>query len=72
MMKLNGIQAGHCIITPTCRENRGQDGAWVEACARLRKQYDEICDQRPDIDQCDFHLALVLETPRHKAAAEAA
>lgn len=59
--------AGHCIITPTCRRNRTQDGAWLEACDRLRKQYDEICFQRGDVSLCDFHLLLTLDTPRHKA-----
>ena len=27
-------------ITPTCRANRGHDGAWLEAVRRLREAYD--------------------------------
>lgn len=70
MAKYNGIQAGHCIITPNCRDNRTQSGAWEEACQRLKLEYDKICEQRGDINQCDFHLALILETPRHKEMVE--
>jgi hypothetical protein len=63
-----GHQAAHQIIMPTCRKNRGQAGAWEEAVQRLREQYDMICRNRTDIEECDLHLVLYCDTPRHKQA----
>lgn len=64
----NGIQAAHVIITPTCRANRTTTGAFLEAVRRVQEHYQNICAKRSDIDECDFHLLLILETPRHKQA----
>lgn len=68
MAKVPGMQAMHVVITPTCRKNRTEDGAFDEAVRRLAEQYREICEKRSDIDECDFHMLLSLETPRHKAS----
>ena len=35
-------------ITPTCVENRGEDGAWEEAVARLREVYLAQRARKPD------------------------
>ena len=35
-------------ITPDCRANRTDDGAWEEAVARLRQVYDAQRVRRPE------------------------
>lgn len=37
--RIPGIAAKHCIITETCRANRGDEGAFEEAVARIRDAY---------------------------------
>lgn len=37
-------QVTAAFITPTCVTNRGRDGAWDEAVARLREEYDAVLD----------------------------
>lgn len=63
--KVPGIAAKHCVITPTCRANRGDGGAFDEAVARCRAEYDAIVAGRSDIDECELHLVLTVRTPRH-------
>lgn len=67
MPHINGLQLTRQTITPVCRDNRSQSGAWEEAVRRLREHYDTVCSKRQDINECDFHLLLTVETPRHKA-----
>lgn len=56
--------AHHSIITPACRINRGDQGAWEEAVARAKAQYDQIVggwagrEQQPTL-----HLKLEMERP---------
>lgn len=69
MPQADGLQLSKQTITPTCRANRGMAGAWEEAVQRLRQQYDSI-KSRADFDQCDVHLLLTLDTPRHKQRKE--
>lgn len=35
-------QVTAAFITPDCVSNRGQDGAWDEAVARLKVEYDAV------------------------------
>jgi hypothetical protein len=57
-------QVTAAFITPTCRANRGEDGAWDEAVARLRREYDAIVAawaQRPA--QPTLNLILTMDRP---------
>ncbi len=55
-----GMKARHAIITPTCRENRTEGGAFDEAVRRLREDYDLICAGRAGTD-FDIHMVLTVE-----------
>lgn len=56
--------ASHSIITPECRENRGDEGAWDEAVARAKEQYDAIvAGWREHARQPTLHLVLEIERP---------
>jgi hypothetical protein len=53
------------FITPECRTNRGDGGAWEEAVARLREHYDAIIigwEGAPV--QPTINLILDMERPR--------
>lgn len=56
-----GMTAHHAIITPTCRENRGIDGAINEALMRIRAEY--LLCQVPENDGAKFHVVLTVEPP---------
>lgn len=59
-----GSPAQHSIITPECRTNRSDEGAWDEAVARAKAAYDQIVAGwagRPE--QPTLHLALTIERP---------
>lgn len=53
-----GIKAVHAIITPTCRMNRTDAGAFDEAVRRLRDEY--IACLRGAVTG-NFHLVLTVE-----------
>ena len=56
--------ATQALITPECRENRGNDGAWDEAIRRLRVEYDAILGGWEDAaEQPSLALALYLDRP---------
>jgi len=59
-----GIAAKHVIITPTCRTNRGKDGAFEEAVKRLCEEYNAVmnCD---GADEVEFHVVLTVVRPPH-------
>jgi hypothetical protein len=62
MMKRSIVS--HSIITPTCRTNRGDEGAWYEAVARAYVQYVQIVDGWADApQQPTLHLKLEMERP---------
>lgn len=67
MSNIPGINAKHAIITPTCRANKGADGAFDEAVGRLREEYAACLDANPD---SNFHVVLSVE--RGNGSAEAA
>jgi hypothetical protein len=59
---LPGLKASHQMITPTCRENRGDDGAFEEAIARIRRTYDSCVGHEAN-GEVTWHLALVRAEP---------
>lgn len=61
---MTGAPASHSIITPECRASRGDEGAWTEAVARAKAEYDAIVAgwfQQPV--QPVLHLTLGIERP---------
>jgi hypothetical protein len=57
-------QVTAAFITPTCRANRGDEGAWDEAVDRLRREYDAIIaawGDRPA--QPILNLILTMDRP---------
>lgn len=58
--QIPGVKAGHQIITPTCRSNRGQQGAWDEAVARLAATYSDYAAAEANAD-ASWHLVLVRD-----------
>lgn len=59
-----GSPALHAIITPECRASRGDDGAWDEAVARAKANYDTIvAGWRESPVQPTLHLVLGIERP---------
>lgn len=59
-----GAPASHSIITPVCRENRGDDGAFDEAVERARVAYDAVVQGWAGLDrQPTIHLVLTVERP---------
>jgi hypothetical protein len=55
-----GVSAAHAIVTPACRANRGVGGAFDEAVARLRGQYERLAADCPTFN---LHLVLTSEEP---------
>lgn len=55
-------QISAAFITPECRRNRGVDGAWDEAVARLRAEYDAVLEGWKDHPQPPtLNLVLTME-----------
>lgn len=64
MAEIPGSTAAHAIITPECRQNRGDGEAWVEAARRMLAMYESIIDGWKDAEQQPtIHLALILQRP---------
>lgn len=59
--EIPGIAARHCVITPTCRANRADSGAFEEAVSRLRADYERILAKRGE-DGAQYHLVLTVES----------
>lgn len=55
-----GMKGQHAIITPTCRVNRGNFGAFDEAVRRLRGEYEACLVYRGE-DGAKYHLVLFVE-----------
>lgn len=63
-MTETGTPASHQIITPDCRKGRGDEGAWDEAVARAKAEYDGIvAGWRKSAAQPTLHLVLGIERP---------
>jgi hypothetical protein len=57
-------QVTAAFITPECRQNRGDEGAWDEAVARLRAEYDAILDGWKNASKKPtLNLRLMIERP---------
>lgn len=64
MAEVPGSQVTAAFITPDCRANRGDAGAWDEAVARLRAEYDAVLDGwRAYGTQPTLNLVLTMERP---------
>lgn len=59
-MKAPGSIAKHVIITPVCRQNRTDEGAFDEAVARLKEEYFACLPYHADRGS-NFHLILSVE-----------
>ena len=58
------MQVTAAFITPECRTSRGVDGAWDEAVARLRVEYDAILDGwKNQPIQPTLNLVLTMDRP---------
>lgn len=60
-MKL-GLRALHAVITPTCRANKTDMGAFDEAVERARKAYLACLKGRGE-DGSQYHLMLYVDEP---------
>jgi hypothetical protein len=69
--RIVGIRFDHVTsaeITGECRANRGVDGAWEEAVARLRREYEAVvAGWRDEPEQPTLWLMLDLERPLPRA-----
>lgn len=60
--KTPGLKAGHQMITPTCRQNRGATSAFLEAAARLQNLYDNYARAASN-ENVTWHLVLTRDEP---------
>lgn len=58
---LPGVKAKHAVISTTCRQNRGDEGAADEALARLRAELLTCLANWPQEHGATFHLALTVD-----------
>lgn len=65
-MDVPGAIAMRAIISPTCRANRGDLGAFDEAARRLRDEYERCLPYHGERGS-KFHLTLSIEKdePEH-------
>lgn len=57
-------QVTAAFITPECRTNRGDQGAWDEAVARLKAEYDAVLDGwEKEPQQPTLNLILTMDRP---------
>jgi hypothetical protein len=63
-METRDVRVDKCAITPSCRDGRGAEAAWNEACCRLKARYDEVLAGWGDQGHAvTLRLELVLERP---------
>ncbi len=60
MSAVPGMNAKHAIITPACRANKTNMGAFDEAVERLRKEYVNCLLGRGE-DGAQYHVVLSVE-----------
>jgi hypothetical protein len=64
MNETPGTQINAAFITPDCRIGRGDQGAWDEAVARLKANYDSVVDGwKDEAKQPTLNLVLTMERP---------
>jgi hypothetical protein len=61
MSNIPGMSAQHAIITPVCRHNKTDMGAFDESVERMRKTYLSCLEGRGE-DGSNYHLVLTVET----------
>lgn len=59
--KIPGQCALHAVITPACREGRGDHGAIAEALARIRREMVATLPNWPIDSGAQFHLVFTVE-----------
>ncbi len=62
MSNIPGMNAVHAIVTPACRENKTNMGAFDEAVERLRSMYLSCLEGRGE-DGSNYHVVLSVEPP---------
>ena len=60
-----GLKSGHRMITPTCRENRTDKGAWITAAVELEALYDKYVRSEGN-ENVTWHLVLVRDEPKQQ------
>jgi hypothetical protein len=63
MTEMPGSPVAHAIITEECRRNRTDEGAWDEAVARAKAEFDAIVEGWRGRPQPTLHLVLMMERP---------
>jgi hypothetical protein len=59
-----GSQVTAAFITPECRRNKGDEGAWLEACQRLAEAYtDVLAGWAGQPQQPTLNLILTMDRP---------
>lgn len=58
-----GITAAHAQVSDTCRSERGDDGAFVEAVEVIRRAYREAVEGRAGQKGVKYHIVLYVEPP---------
>lgn len=58
---LPGVKAKHAIISTACRENRGDEGAALEAVGRITDELFALMDNWPKERGAAFHLVLTVD-----------
>lgn len=63
MTEIPGLPASHQIITDDCRSGRTDAGAFDEAVARIRREYDAILGHDQPLGT-KLRLVLFIERPK--------
>ena len=58
---LPGVKAKHAIISPACREGRGDAGAAEAAIGELHRELTELLGNWPADRGATFHLVLTVD-----------
>jgi len=61
--QLPGTVAAHAVITDTCRENRNDNGAIIEAIGRIENAFYTCVQGWPKGSGAQFHVILRVERP---------
>lgn len=65
--EIEGACAIHTVITDACHKHHGGPGSsFQEAVNRVRKEYYRCLKGWEDTPGVDYHLALTVDSPRHK------
>lgn len=59
--KIPGLKAGHQMITPECRANRGVKASFELAATRLGDMFERYADDTEKNSNVTWHLVLIRE-----------